>query len=73
MTGVLTILRKELQLEWRTRESLAAMIVFAVGIILLFAFAFNAGVTQIQLFSPGLLWMTYFFAAISTHAPWRGR
>jgi heme exporter protein B len=64
MAGMAVILGKELRLEWRTRESLAAMIVFAVAVILLFAFAFNAGATQVRLFAPGLIWMTYFFTAV---------
>ncbi|MCH8328160.1 MAG: heme exporter protein CcmB [Candidatus Marinimicrobia bacterium] len=64
MAAFWTVLGKELQLEWRTRESLAVMAVFSLSVILLFAFAFNAGSTSIKLFAPGLLWMTYFFSAV---------
>ena len=59
-----TILVKDLRLELRTRESLAAMVVFAAAVILLFAFAFSAAPAQLRSFTPGLMWMTYFFTAV---------
>ena len=59
-----TILVKDLRLELRTRESLATMVVFAAAVILLFAFAFSAAPAQLRSFAPGLIWITYFFAAV---------
>ncbi len=63
MSSFAVVLGKELRLEWRTRESLAVMLVFSLTVILLFALAFNVAATKIQTFVPGLLWMTYFFSA----------
>ncbi|MFB0517477.1 MAG: heme exporter protein CcmB [Candidatus Neomarinimicrobiota bacterium] len=62
--GSWTIFLKDLRLELRTRESLSAMVVFAAAVILLFAFAFDAAPTRFRSFTPGLIWMTYFFAAV---------
>jgi heme exporter protein B len=62
--GFWTVLVKDIRLELRTRESLASMVVFSVGIILLFTFAFNAAPVEFRAFTPGLMWMTYFFTAV---------
>ncbi|MEE9465512.1 MAG: heme exporter protein CcmB [Candidatus Neomarinimicrobiota bacterium] len=59
-----TILMKDIRLELRTRESLAAMVVFALAVVLLFAFAFNVSPDRQGTFTPGLMWMTYFFVAV---------
>ncbi len=60
----LTILAKDIRLELRTKESLAAMVVFALAVVLLFAFAFNFSPDLRGSFTPGLMWMTYFFVAV---------
>ncbi len=59
-----TILMKDIRLELRTRESLAAMVVFSLAVVLLFAFAFNVSPDRQGTFTPGLMWMTYFFVAV---------
>ncbi|UCH09224.1 MAG: heme exporter protein CcmB [Fidelibacterota bacterium] len=59
-----TVFQKDLRLELRTRESLSTMVVFAAAVILLFAFAFEAAPARFQSFTPGLMWMTYFFTAV---------
>ncbi len=64
MAAAWTIFLKDLRLELRTRESLSAMVVFAAAVILLFAFAFNAAPERFRAFTPGLMWMTYFFTAV---------
>lgn len=60
----LTILAKDIRLELRTRESLAAMVVFALTVVLLFAFAFDFTPALRGTFTPGLMWLTYFFVAV---------
>jgi len=59
-----TVFVKDLRLELRTRESLSTMVVFAAAVILLFSFAFDAGPAQFRAFTPGLMWLTYFFTAV---------
>ena len=58
------IFKKDLRLELRTGESLVAMILFSVGVILLFSFALPMTPQVSSSLAPGLLWMTYFFAAV---------
>ncbi|UCD38226.1 MAG: heme exporter protein CcmB [Fidelibacterota bacterium] len=64
MTAFWTIFVKDLRLELRTRESMSAMVVFAAAVILLFAFAFDVAPNRFRVFTPGLMWMTYFFTAV---------
>lgn len=59
-----TVFVKDLRLELRTRESLSTMVIFAAAVILLFSFAFDAGPAQFRTFTPGLMWLTYFFTAV---------
>ena len=59
-----TVFVKDLRLELRTRESLSTMVVFAAAVILLFSFAFDAGPARFRAFTPGLMWLTYFFTAV---------
>lgn len=59
-----TVMMKDLRLEVRTKESFFSMVVFAVAIILLFAFAFDSSPTLLASFAPGLMWLTFFFAAV---------
>ncbi len=59
-----TIFVKDLRLELRTWESVATMLVFAAAVILLFAFTLDAAPTRFRSVIPGLMWMTYFFAAV---------
>ncbi len=61
---LLTLIKKELRQEMRSKESIVSMTVFGVTVILLFAFAFNAAPAEFQRFLPGLIWMTYLFVSI---------
>ena len=62
--GIGTILMKDLRLELRNKDALATMIIFALAVILLFAFAFDVAPAKLNTFAPGLLWLTYFFTAV---------
>lgn len=62
--GIGTILMKDLRLELRNKDALATMVVFAVAVILLFAFAFDIAPARLNTLAPGLLWLTYFFTAV---------
>jgi heme exporter protein B len=60
---VAAILRKELALELRTRESVPAMVLFTVTTYVLFHFGLDRDVVEGDLAS-GVLWVTLLFAAI---------
>jgi heme exporter protein B len=59
---VLAIVRKDLRIEFRTRESTTAMLVFAVMAIVMFNFALRLRVDTLKPLVPGILWVTLVFA-----------
>ncbi len=56
------ILRKDVLIELRTREVLTSMALFAVLIVVVFAFAFSLDETRAKLVGPGIIWVTILFA-----------
>lgn len=57
------ILRKDLQLEWRTKESVPAMTLFAITVYVLFHFGLDRDSLDGALAS-GVLWVTLLLAAV---------
>jgi len=62
-TTVAALLTKELMLEWRTRESVPAMVLFSVATYVVFHFGLDRDRIAGDLAS-GVLWVTLLFAAI---------
>ena len=60
---VAALLAKELTLEWRTRESVPAMVLFSVATYVIFHFGLDRDRVAGDLAS-GVLWVTLLFAAI---------
>jgi heme exporter protein B len=58
----LSVARKDLSIELRTKESLNASAAFAISILLLFSFAFDAVLTETNDLAAGLLWLVFAFA-----------
>lgn len=56
------VARKDLAVEWRTKESVNAAGAFAIVILLLFSFAFDPSPEMIHDDSGGLLWLVFAFA-----------
>ena len=56
------ILAKELRLELRTRELLAATVVFVLIVIVMFSYAFEPTAAESRRYGPGLLWIAFLFA-----------
>ena len=63
MSAVRALIRKDLRLELRTKESVPAMLLFAVTTFVLFHFALDRETLAGDLAS-GCLWMTVLFAAV---------
>lgn len=63
MTPTGALLRKELVLEWRTREAVPAMALFSVTTFVVFHFALQRDAVAGALAS-GVLWVTLLFAAM---------
>lgn len=56
---------KDLVTEWRSRERVVAMLLFALLVVLMFHFALPKGSTEEPGADPaGLLWIAYLFAAL---------
>jgi heme exporter protein B len=61
----LAILGKDLRVEWRSRDRIAAMGVFALLVVVIFQFAAPGGSAPEQrAHLPGLLWVAWVFSAI---------
>ena len=58
----LSVARKDLSIEIRTKESLNAAGAFSIAILLLFSFAFDPSPEMLHDISGGLLWLVFIFA-----------
>ncbi len=65
MSVFLAVLWKDLLIEWRSRDRVVAMLLFALLTVMVFHFALPGGATaQTRAYAPGLLWVTYVFSAL---------
>ena len=55
---------KDLRVEWRNRETLAAMCVFGILVVFLFNFAFEPAREESLRLLPGLLWISFAFSGV---------
>ena len=64
---VLTHLRKDLRLEWRTKDSINGMLFFSLLVVTVLAMAFDPASypTMTRQISGGLLWVALLFAAMT--------
>jgi heme exporter protein B len=60
----LTILAKDLRLEWRTRESLASMVVLGILLLVVFTIAHDAPQSEAPALAPPVLWATFIFTGL---------
>ena len=63
MRAIGALLRKDLRLELRTRESVPAMVLFSLGTFVLFHFALQRDDVDGEL-AAGILWVTLLFASL---------
>jgi heme exporter protein B len=65
MNTLLAILRKDLVSEWRSRDRVVAMALFAFLVVIVLRFALpDADPAEVRRIAPGLLWVAYVFAAL---------
>lgn len=62
LRAVFAIVWKDLAVEWRSRQLLSAMLVFALLVILIFNFALELDARTRQDVTAGVLWATFAFA-----------
>ena len=61
---VFAIIQKDLTAEYRTKENLSAMIVFALLVLVIFNFAFELQGLDIKVMGAGILWVAFTFSGI---------
>lgn len=65
MNVLLAVLWKDLLSEWRSRDRVVAMGLFALLVVIILRFALPArGTVELEPLAPGLLWVAYTFAAL---------
>src|SRR6266567_981553 len=57
------LLGKVLRTEFRSRELLTTTVVFILVVVVLFSFTFDPSAGESRRFGPGLLWLSFLFAA----------
>lgn len=62
LRAVAAILRKDLLLEWRSRETVLSMAFFSLLAVVLFGFALQARPVDPDTVAPGLLWIIFTFS-----------
>ena len=60
---VLAHLRKDLQLEWRSRDAITGMLFFSLLVVVVFAIAFDPTAAESRRIAGGILWIVLLFAA----------
>ncbi len=61
---VWAIIRKDMALEYRSRESLSSMFIFALIVIFVFSFSFDLRAEMVVQVVPGVLWVAFTFAGM---------
>ena len=60
----LTLLKKELFIEFRSREVILSMLIFGLSIILVFAFTSNVSKVIVTNYAPGMFWIMVLFVTV---------
>ena len=64
LRAAIAIYAKDLRLEARTRESVVAVLVFALLAAFIFQFAFDPSPRVVATVGPGIVWVAYLFAGV---------
>lgn len=62
---VLTHLRKDLRLEWRSRDALTGMLFFSLLVVVVFSMAFEPTATITRQIGGGIIWIVLLFASVN--------
>jgi len=57
-------LMKDIRLEWRSKDSINAMLFFSLLVVVIFSFAFDPTAEESRRIAGGLIWVAFLFAAI---------
>jgi heme exporter protein B len=62
---ILAHLRKDLRIEWRSRDSINGMLFFALLVVVVFSLAFDPTAAVSRQISGGILWVALLFATVT--------
>lgn len=63
-TKIFTIFWKDMLTEFRTREIIISVLVFALLVLVIFSFAFGTGADVKEMTAPGILWVALTFGGV---------
>src|SRR5438046_10741560 len=64
-TGItLATLKKDIRLEWRSKDALNSMLFFALLVVIVFSFSFDPVAEESRQIAGGLVWVSFLFAAV---------
>lgn len=57
-------LRKDLRLEWRSKDAINSMLFFSFLVVVVFSFSFDPNAEESRRIAGGLIWVAFLFAAV---------
>ena len=57
-------LRKDLRLEWRSKDAINSMLFFSLLVVVVFSFSFDPIAEESRRIAGGLIWVAFLFAAV---------
>ena len=64
MRAALAILRKDLRIEWRTRESVSSLVTLGILLLVVFTIAHDPTPEEAPRLAPSVLWATFVFTGL---------
>ena len=62
---IFAIFWKDMLTEFRTKEIIVSVLVFALLVLVIFSFAFGTGVDRTEMVAPGILWVALTFGGVT--------
>src|ERR1700759_2581859 len=67
----LATLKKDIRLEWRSKDALNSMLFFSLLVVVIFSFSFDPNAEESRQIAGGLGWVAFLFAAVvALHQTW---
>src|SRR5580698_10510416 len=64
LSVTLATLKKDIRLEWRSKDALNAMLFFSLLVVVIFVFSFDPLAEESRHIVCGLIWVSFLFAAV---------
>ena len=64
MNAITTLLRKDLLVEYRSRDTFVTTLFFGLLVLVVGNFALSTAVENLPLFAPGVFWIAFFFSGL---------